>query len=140
MAGRGAYYDRSGAMRDMVQNHLMQLLCLIAMEPPAKFEPDAVRDEKVKVIDALQPVEPAEIVRGQYRGGNGGQGYREHAGNPTAGPRASRRCRSVANWRWFFLRTQAAGARASDYRGGLPRPAAHDLSRHGRAARHSLIA
>ncbi len=53
-------------MRDMVQNHLMQLLCLIAMEPPSKFEPDAVRDEKLKVIRALEPVAPHEIVRGQY--------------------------------------------------------------------------
>ncbi|MGB3281194.1 MAG: glucose-6-phosphate dehydrogenase, partial [Pseudorhodobacter sp.] len=54
--GRGAYYDTSGAMRDMVQNHLMQLLCLIAMEPPYHFDPNAVRDEKLKVIRALDPV------------------------------------------------------------------------------------
>jgi glucose-6-phosphate 1-dehydrogenase len=51
--GRGAYYDKSGAMRDMVQNHMMQLLCLIAMEPPYHFDPDAVRDEKLKVIRAV---------------------------------------------------------------------------------------
>ena len=54
--GRGEYYNRSGAMRDMVQNHLMQLLCLAAMEPPSKFAPDAVRNEKVKVIEALETV------------------------------------------------------------------------------------
>src|SRR5690606_16091459 len=66
VGGRGDYYDRAGAMRDMVQNHLMQLLCLIAMEPPAKFDPDAVRDEKLKVIRALDPVKPHHIVRGQY--------------------------------------------------------------------------
>ena len=66
VGGRGDYYDKSGAMRDMVQNHLMQLLCLIAMEPPARFDPDAVRDEKLKVIRALEPVEPHHIVRGQY--------------------------------------------------------------------------
>ena len=53
--GRGAYYDQSGAMRDMIQNHLVQLLCLTAMEPPSKFSPNAVRDEKVKVIEALEP-------------------------------------------------------------------------------------
>ena len=53
VGGRGAYYDKSGAMRDMVQNHLMQLLCLIAMEPPSHFDPDAVRDEKLKVIQKL---------------------------------------------------------------------------------------
>ena len=66
VGGRGSYYDTSGAMRDMVQNHMMQLLCLIAMEPPNKFEPDAVRDEKLKVIRSLDRVEPHEIVRGQY--------------------------------------------------------------------------
>ncbi len=69
VGGRGAYYDKSGAMRDMVQNHLMQLLCLIAMEPPYRFDPDAVRDEKLKVIRALQEARPEDIVRGQYRGG-----------------------------------------------------------------------
>ena len=66
VGGRGGYYDQSGAMRDMVQNHLMQLLCLIAMEPPSTFDPDAVRDEKLKVIRALDPVEPHHLVRGQY--------------------------------------------------------------------------
>ena len=66
VGGRGEYYDKSGAMRDMVQNHLMQLLCLIAMEPPARFDPDAVRDEKLKVIRALDPVLPHHIMRGQY--------------------------------------------------------------------------
>ena len=64
--GRGEYYDKSGAMRDMVQNHLMQLLCLTAMEPPSRFDPNAVRDEKVKVIEALEPVVQKDIARGQY--------------------------------------------------------------------------
>jgi glucose-6-phosphate 1-dehydrogenase len=68
VGGRGAYYDKSGAMRDMIQNHMMQLLCLIAMEPPYHFDPDAVRDEKLKVIRALEPVKPEDIVRGQYFG------------------------------------------------------------------------
>ncbi|MEM8538555.1 MAG: glucose-6-phosphate dehydrogenase, partial [Pseudomonadota bacterium] len=67
--GRGEYYDRSGAMRDMLQNHLMQLLCLTAMEPPSQFTPNAVRDEKVKVIQALGRIPPSDIVRGQYRAG-----------------------------------------------------------------------
>ena len=70
--GRGAYYDKSGAMRDMVQNHMMQLLCLTAMEPPSKFDPDAVRDEKLKVIRALDPLKlsrhGARPVPGQRRG------------------------------------------------------------------------
>src|SRR5690606_17861722 len=67
VAGRGGYYDGAGALRDMVQNHMMQLLCLIAMEPPYHFDPDAVRDEKLKVIRALEPVAEDEVVRGQYR-------------------------------------------------------------------------
>jgi len=60
--GRGDYYDASGAMRDMVQNHLMQLLCLTAMEPPSKFRSTAVRDEKLKVIEALEPVQQDDIT------------------------------------------------------------------------------
>ncbi|MCH5376162.1 MAG: MarR family transcriptional regulator, partial [Planctomycetes bacterium] len=86
VGGRGEYYDRSGAMRDMMQNHLMQLLCLIAMEPPAKFDPAAVRDEKLKVIRALDPVEPHHIVRGQYEAQDDADGhhfsYREAVGDP----------------------------------------------------------
>jgi len=86
VGGRGSYYDRAGAMRDMMQNHLMQLLCLIAMEPPAKFDPDSVRDEKLKVIRALDPVEPHHIVRGQYLATVGDEiehpSYREAVGDP----------------------------------------------------------
>ncbi len=71
--GRGGYYDHSGALRDMVQNHLLQLLCLIAMEPPVSLEADRVRDEKLKVLRALRPIEPHEAgtltVRGQYAAG-----------------------------------------------------------------------
>ena len=70
---RGGYYDRSGALRDMVQNHMLQLLCLIAMEPPVSLEADRVRDEKLKVLRALRPFEPHEAptltVRGQYTPG-----------------------------------------------------------------------
>ena len=112
--GRGEYYDHYGALRDMVQNHLMQLLCLIAMEPPSSFAPDPVRDEKLKVIRALEPfdVERAreDTVRGQYRAAGGVPSYLEDAG------RSSSRTESfvalkvhVANWRWsgtpFYLRT-----------------------------------
>ncbi|MDE4173073.1 glucose-6-phosphate dehydrogenase [Phaeobacter sp. PT47_59] len=109
VAGRGEYYDRSGAMRDMVQNHLMQLLCLTAMEPPARFTPSAVRDEKVKVIEALDPVAPDDIARGQYRGQNG-YSYRDHAGNPDSTTESFIAMKvQVANWRWagtpFYLRT-----------------------------------
>ena len=110
VAGRGGYYDRSGAMRDMMQNHMMQLLCLIAMEPPSRFEPNAVRDEKVKVIEALAPVAPENIVRGQYRDWNGMSGYSEDAAAPDSRTESFVALKlAVANWRWagtpFYLRT-----------------------------------
>ncbi|MEL6168104.1 MAG: glucose-6-phosphate dehydrogenase [Pseudomonadota bacterium] len=110
VGGRGAYYDRSGAMRDMIQNHLMQLLCLTAMEPPSKFEPDAVRDEKLKVIRALDPVEPADIVRGQYAAGDGETSYLEDAENPSSRTESFIAMKlHISNWRWngtpFYLRT-----------------------------------
>jgi glucose-6-phosphate 1-dehydrogenase len=117
--GRGDYYDTSGALRDMVQNHLMQLLCLLAMEPPLNLEGDAVRDEKLKVLRALKPIERHEVphvtVRGQYsHGAVGGEvvpGYLEDLGPG----RTSRTETFVAlkaevrNWRWsgvpFYLRS-----------------------------------
>jgi glucose-6-phosphate 1-dehydrogenase len=70
---RGQFYDRTGALRDMVQNHLLQLLCIMAMEPPASSDPDAVRDEKLKVLRALRPLRDRDVltktVRGQYKAG-----------------------------------------------------------------------
>ncbi|MDQ2088484.1 glucose-6-phosphate dehydrogenase [Marimonas arenosa] len=110
VAGREEYYDRAGALRDMVQNHMMQLLCLIAMEPPAKFEPSAVRDEKLKVIRALDPVKPQDIVRGQYLPDDDKPGYLEHVGDPTSTTESFVALRAhVSNWRWagtpFYLRT-----------------------------------
>ncbi len=120
VGGRGGYYDKSGAMRDMVQNHLMQLLCLIAMEPPAKFEPDAVRDEKLKVIRALEPVDWHHIVRGQYGAGENGPSYREDVENPKSRTESfiAMKCH-ISNWRWagtpFYLRTgKRLKARASE--------------------------
>ena len=121
LEGRGGYYDESGALRDMVQNHLLQLLCLVAMEPPASMEADGLRDEKLKVLRALQPIgeaeAPQQTVRGQYRsynaGGENGRslpGYREDVGNDSSRTETfvALRC-EVANWRWsgvpFFLRT-----------------------------------
>jgi Glucose-6-phosphate 1-dehydrogenase len=110
VGGRGDYYDKSGAMRDMVQNHMMQLLCLIAMEPPHHFEPDAVRDEKLKVIRALDEVEPADIVRGQYRAGDGVPGYHDDVADPASLTESFIALKlHVSNWRWkgtpFYLRT-----------------------------------
>ncbi len=108
--GRGSYYDKSGAMRDMVQNHLMQLLCLIAMEPPSRFEAEAVRDEKLKVIRALQPVPAHHVVRGQYDSDGERPSYREEAGSPRTFTESFIAIRAeIANWRWtgvpFYLRT-----------------------------------
>ncbi|HEX4144136.1 MAG TPA: glucose-6-phosphate dehydrogenase [Pirellulales bacterium] len=106
---RGDYYDRAGVLRDMFQNHLLQLLMVTAMEPPTHFESEAVRNEKVKVLEAIQPMSASEIaretVRAQYRG------YRQEPGvapdSQTATFAAVRL--AVDNWRWqgvpFFLRS-----------------------------------
>ncbi|XWN33131.1 MAG: glucose-6-phosphate dehydrogenase [Devosia sp.] len=109
--GRGPYYEGIGAMRDMVQNHLLQLLCLIAMEPPAQFEPNAVRDEKLKVLRALAPIVEAEdVVRGQYASNNGTPSYCADAGVETSNTETFIALKAeVANWRWagvpFYMRT-----------------------------------
>ncbi len=117
--GRGDYYDNSGALRDMVQNHLMQLLCLLAMEPPTSLEADSVRDEKLKVLRSLKPIAPHEVghvtVRGQYsQGAVNGQAVPGYLTDLGPG-RASRTETFVAlkaeiqNWRWsgvpFYLRS-----------------------------------
>jgi glucose-6-phosphate 1-dehydrogenase len=112
---RGAYYEEAGATRDMLQNHLLQLLTLTAMEPPVGFEADALRDEKVKVLHALEHGGQDGIVRGQYATGvvEGEKvpGYREEEGvskSSTTETFVALRC-FVDNWRWagvpFFLRT-----------------------------------
>jgi glucose-6-phosphate 1-dehydrogenase len=124
VGGRGEYYDKSGAMRDMVQNHLMQLLCLIAMEPPARFDPDAVRDEKLKVIRALDPVLPHHIMRGQYAAEIGNEvqqpSYREAVGDPRSKTESFIALKThISNWRWagtpFYMRTgKRMSARSSE--------------------------
>jgi len=114
IGGRGAYYDAAGALRDMVQNHLMQLLCLTAMEPPAHFEPDAVRDEKLKILRALSPLNGSNVARrtarGQYRGREGIASYAEDAGRPGSRTESFVALKAhIDNWRWsgapFYLRT-----------------------------------
>jgi glucose-6-phosphate 1-dehydrogenase len=116
---RGGYYDTAGALRDMVPNHLFQLMTLTAMEPPISFEANAVRDEQTKILTAIQPMSPEEvasrIVRGQY-GKGVVQG--EHAAAYRAEPRVPRESSTetyvamkmlIDNWRWadvpFYLRT-----------------------------------
>ncbi|HWX50697.1 MAG TPA: glucose-6-phosphate dehydrogenase [Roseomonas sp.] len=117
--GRGGYYDRSGALRDMVQNHMLQLLCLLAMESPISLDADAVRDEKLKVLRALRRVEPHEVntftVRGQYTAGaaNGHPvpGYLADIGGTERSLTETFVALKVQvnSWRWagvpFYLRT-----------------------------------
>ncbi len=117
--GRGGYYEESGAIRDMVQNHVLQLLTLVAMEPPIAFDAGAVRDEKVKVLHALQPLSGRDavtnIIRAQYGpgwvGGREVHGYTEETGvSPSSTTETYVVLKVfVDNWRWagvpFYLRT-----------------------------------
>jgi glucose-6-phosphate 1-dehydrogenase len=116
---RGNFYDKTGALRDMVQNHLLQLLCIMAMEPPASSDPDAVRDEKLKVLRALRPLRDRDVltksVRGQYKAGavNGKPvpGYRDEADiAPDSSTETFVALKiDIDTWRWagvpFYLRT-----------------------------------
>ena len=115
--GRAGYYDTAGAMRDMVQNHMLQLLCLVAMEPPTSIAADAVRDEKVKVLQSLKRIDASNAaqmtVRGQYRAGAsaGGAvaGYADELGEASNTETFVAIRAEIANWRWagvpFYLRT-----------------------------------
>ena len=115
--GRGDYYDNSGAMRDMLQNHLLQLLCLVAMEPPSQFEPTAVRNEKIKALRSLRPIGRNEVasetVSGQYTAGAvDGRvvpGYLDELGHPSRTETFVAMRAHIDNWRWsgvpFYLRT-----------------------------------
>jgi glucose-6-phosphate 1-dehydrogenase len=124
VGGRAGYYDTAGAMRDMVQNHILQLLCLVAMEPPESMDADSVRDEKLKVLKALKPMDADSAsrltVRGQYRAGAsaGGAvpGYLEELDNSASQTETFVAVKAeIANWRWanvpFYLRT---GKRLAD--------------------------
>ncbi len=115
---RAGYYDHAGALRDMVQNHMLQLLCMVAMEPPSSLAPDAVRDEKLKVLNSLTPVDDSNAaqltVRGQYRAGNAdGQhvpGYLDELKDGKSNTETFVALKAgIANWRWagvpFYLRT-----------------------------------
>ncbi len=113
--GRADYYDRSGVVRDMVQNHITQLISLIAMDAPNKFEADAIRTEKVDVVRAIEPIDTNRVVYGQYEGGMiAGRrvpGYCEdpEVANDSATPTFVAMRLGVASWRWegvpIFVRT-----------------------------------
>jgi glucose-6-phosphate 1-dehydrogenase len=125
--GRGGYYDDAGALRDMIQNHVMNLLALVAMEPPVSSDADSIRDEKFKVLTAIRPIAPERVAldsaRGQYEAGSiAGQpviGYREE---PSVAPRSNTETYAalklyIDNWRWadvpFYLRSGKRLARKS---------------------------
>jgi len=116
---RGGYYDKSGVLRDMVQNHILSVLSLIAMEPPSSIMGDAVRNEKVKVLEAIRPMEPEEVlshtVRGQYdKGFVGGKNVPAYRTEPDVDPNSNTETFAamkfyVENWRWaevpFYIRS-----------------------------------
>jgi len=116
---RGGYYDHSGVMRDMVQNHILSVLSLIAMEPPSSISGDAVRNEKVKVLEAIRPMTPEEVIentiRGQYGAGTiGGKDVPGYRTEPDVNPQSNTETfvamkLMVENWRWaevpFYIRS-----------------------------------
>lgn len=112
LEGRKGFYDETGGLRDMVQNHMLQLVALTAMEPPLEFDATSIRDEKVKVLRALRPVKAEEMVRGQYRagavGGTSVSGYLDDLGGPSDTETYVAIKAHVDNWRWqgvpFYLR------------------------------------
>ncbi|HZK99152.1 MAG TPA: glucose-6-phosphate dehydrogenase [Caulobacteraceae bacterium] len=147
---RWGYYDEYGALRDMVQNHMLQLLCLVAMEPPADATADSVRDEKVKVLKSLRPFTAAAAhqmtVLGQYRGGVAGgksvPAYSEEKGAPSAVETFVALRADIDNWRWagvpFYLRT---GKRLPERRTQIAiqfKPLPHSI--FGTRAQEDLIA
>jgi glucose-6-phosphate 1-dehydrogenase len=116
---RGHYYDRAGALRDMIQNHLLQILCLVVMEAPISFDADEVRNKKVDVLHAIRPIHPEQVnqfaVRGQYGGGwLSGEHVQAYRSEPNVSPESATETFAaiklfVDNWRWqdvpFYLRT-----------------------------------
>ena len=104
VAGRGRFYDDVGAIRDVVQNHLLELLALLTMDPPAGYDVDAMRNEKYRAFRAMRPLSPAEVVRGQYRGYRREQGVDPESNTETF---AALRVH-VDSWRWagvpFYIR------------------------------------
>ncbi len=108
---RAGYYDQSGVLRDMFQNHILQLLALVAMEPPASFNADVVRNEKVKVLSAIRPLDLKETVRAQYKGYRQAEGVAPNSQTPTYAALKL----NIDNWRWknipFYLRSGKALAK-----------------------------
>ncbi|MFN9729857.1 MAG: glucose-6-phosphate dehydrogenase [Pseudomonadota bacterium] len=143
--GRGDYYDESGAMRDMLQNHLLQLLCLTAMEPPSQFDPSAVRNEKIKVLRSLRGIGAAEVaghsIAGQYTAGaidgHAVPGYRDELGRASGTETFVALRAHIDNWRWsgvpFYLRTGKRLPRRSTEIYIQYRAVPHSIFAHGGA-------
>ncbi len=118
LESRAGYYDKAGALRDMVQNHILQLLCLVAMEPPSSMDPEAVRDEKLKVLRSLKPINANNVeklsVRGQYKAGASAsgpvKGYLEELEGGVSNTETYVALKAeIGSWRWagvpFYIRT-----------------------------------
>ena len=128
--GRGVFYDQTGAIRDVVQNHLFQILANLAMEPPVRTDSESIRDEKVKVLEAMTPLDVKKLVRGQFRG------YRTENGvAPDSKVETFAALRMEINsWRWqgvpFYIR---AGKRlpVTCTSSGPPAPATYGISLSG---------
>ena len=148
---RWPYYDEYGALRDMLQNHMLQLLCLVAMEPPSDLDPDSVRNEKVKVLRSLRPITPEEAervtVRGQYVAGEvegqPAQAYQEERGQASDTETFVAIRADIDNWRWagvpFFMRT---GKRLPEKRTEIViqfKPVPHSIFGHGEINANRLI-
>jgi glucose-6-phosphate 1-dehydrogenase len=153
VGSRGEFYDHTGALRDMVQNHILQCLCIVAMEPPASIAADAVRDAKLQVLRSLRPFEPADIqgktVRGQYRAGAVGStpvhSYLEEDGIAPASHTETFVAlkAEIDNWRWagvpFYLRT---GKRMQDRLAEIVinfRPVPHSIFDSSTPGRNKLV-
>jgi glucose-6-phosphate 1-dehydrogenase len=109
---RGKFYEATGVVRDMVQNHLLQLLCTVAIEPPSRFDPSALRNETLKVLEAIRPLDVAnDCVAGQYGASKEARGYRDEndVSEDSKTPTFTALKLGVDNWRWsgvpFYLRT-----------------------------------
>jgi len=156
LEGRAGYYDKAGALRDMVQNHIVQLLCLVALEPPSAMNADALRDEKLKVLRALKTIDASNVesrtVRGQYKAGasngNAVKSYLDDLGDGESDTETFVAIKAeIANWRWagvpFYLRT---GKRLSQRMSEIVvtfRPIPHnifeDVAGAGKVAQNQLV-
>ncbi|MBP0616776.1 glucose-6-phosphate dehydrogenase [Jiella mangrovi] len=154
LEGRAGYYDKAGALRDMVQNHIVQLMCLVALEPPSAMDADALRDEKLKVLRALKKIDTTNVeastVRGQYKagasGGNAVKSYVDDLGNGDSDTETFVAIKAeIGNWRWagvpFYLRT---GKRLSERMSEIVvtfRPIPHSMfeSAAGKIAQNQLV-